>query len=85
MAKIVKAPRTKRAKIRRPRKAQPERVTVHGRDEVVVISADEFRPIKGDLTGEVLIAAMQASPDHEFDIEPKRIAMPVRNPPAETS
>ena len=56
----------------------PQRVTVHGRDEVVVISAEEFRRLKGDLTGEALIAAMQASPHRDVDIEPRRTAMPVR-------
>jgi PHD/YefM family antitoxin component YafN of YafNO toxin-antitoxin module len=58
--------------------ARPQRVTVHGRDEVVVISAEEFRRLKGDLTGEALIAAMQASPHRDIDIEPGRTAMPVR-------
>src|SRR5665647_3911229 len=48
--------------VRRVRSDGPQRVTVHGRDEVVVISAEEFRRLKGDLTGEALIAAMQASP-----------------------
>jgi prevent-host-death family protein len=56
----------------------PQHVTVHGRDEVVVISADEFRRLKGDLTGEVLIAAMQASPHRDVEIEPRRAEMPVR-------
>jgi prevent-host-death family protein len=64
--------------VRRVHSEGPQRVTVHGRDEVVVISADEFRRLKGDLTGEALIAAMQASPYREFDIEPARTAMPVR-------
>src|SRR5882762_2405849 len=64
--------------VRRVHSEGLQRVTVHGRDEVVVISADEFRRLKGDLTGEALIAAMQASPDRGFDIEPKRTAMPVR-------
>ena len=53
-------------------------MTVHGRDEVVVISAEEFRRLKGDLTGEALIAAMQASPHRDIEIEPKRAPMPVR-------
>jgi len=44
----------------------------------VVISAEEFRRLKGDLTGEALIAAMQASPHRDIDIEPGRTAMPVR-------
>ncbi len=53
-------------------------MTVHGREEVVVVSAEEFRRLKGDQTGEVLIAAMQASPHREIDIEPSRTPMPVR-------
>jgi prevent-host-death family protein len=64
--------------VRRVRSEGPQRVTVHGRDEVVVISAEEFRRLKGDLTGEALIAAMQASPYRDIDIEPARMPMPVR-------
>ncbi len=64
--------------VRRVRSEGPQRVTVHGRDEVVVISAEEFRRLKGDLTGEALIAAMQASPHRDIDIEPKRAPMSVR-------
>jgi prevent-host-death family protein len=64
--------------VRRVHSEGPQRVTVHGRDEVVVISADEFRRLKGDITGAALIAAMQASPDRGLDIAPKRAAMPVR-------
>ena len=64
--------------VRRVRSEGPQHVTVHGRDEVVVISAAEFRRLKGDPTGEALIAAMQASPHRDIDIEPQRAAMPVR-------
>src|ERR1700689_3939484 len=64
--------------VRRVRSEGPQHVTVHGRDEVVVISAEEFRRLKGDLTGEALIAAMQASPHPDIEIEPKRAPMPVR-------
>jgi prevent-host-death family protein len=64
--------------VRRVHSEGPQHVTVHGRDEVVVISADEFRRLKGELTGEALIAAMQASPHRDIDIEPKRAPMPVR-------
>ena len=56
----------------------PQHVTVHGRDEVVVVSAEEFRRLKGDRSGEALIAVMQASPYRDIDIEPKRAPMPVR-------
>src|SRR5450631_3558768 len=64
--------------VRRVRSEGPQHVTVHGRDEVVVIAAEEFRRLKGDLTGAALIAAMQASPHQDIDIEPKRAPMPVR-------
>jgi prevent-host-death family protein len=64
--------------VRRVRSDGPQRVTVHGRDEVVVISAEEFRRLKGDLNGKALIAAMQASPHRDIDIEPKRAVMSVR-------
>jgi prevent-host-death family protein len=64
--------------VRRVRSDGPQRVTVHGRDEVVVIAAEEFRRLKGDPTGKVLIAAMQASPHPDIDIEPRRMPMPVR-------
>jgi prevent-host-death family protein len=65
--------------VRRVRTEGPQHVTVHGRDEVVVIAAEEFRRLKGDLTGEVLVAAMQASPYREIDIEPTRSRLPVRD------
>lgn len=64
--------------VRRVRSDGPQRVTVHGRDEVVVIAAEEFRRLNGDRTGEALIAAMQASPHRDIDIEPGRSPMPVR-------
>ena len=65
--------------VRRVRSEGPQHVTVHGRDEVVVISAEEFRRLKGDLTGEALIAAMQALPERDIDIEPRRAPLPVRD------
>ena len=64
--------------VRRVRSEGPQHVTVHGRDEVVVISAEEFRRLKGERSGDALIAAMQASPYRDIDIEPKREPMPVR-------
>jgi prevent-host-death family protein len=64
--------------VRRVRSDGPQRVTVHGRDEVVVISAEEFRRLKGDLTGDALIAALQASPLRDIDLTPKRTPMPGR-------
>jgi prevent-host-death family protein len=64
--------------VRRARSEGPQRVTVHGREEVVVVAADEFRRLKGEPTGQALIDAMQSSPHREIEIEPKRMPMPVR-------
>ncbi|MBV8474640.1 MAG: type II toxin-antitoxin system Phd/YefM family antitoxin [Hyphomicrobiales bacterium] len=65
--------------VRRVRSEGPQHVTVHGRDEVVVLSAEEFRRLKGTQTGAALIEAIQASPYRDLEIEPKREAMPVRD------
>lgn len=64
--------------VRRVRSEGPQHVTVHGRDAVVVVSAEEYRRLEGERTGEALIDAMQASPARDVDIEPTREAMPVR-------
>ena len=65
--------------VRRVHSDGPQHVTVHGRDEVVVLSAEEFRRLIGERTGEALIAALQASPYRDLDIEPRRGALPVRD------
>jgi prevent-host-death family protein len=65
--------------VRRVRAEGPQHVTVHGRDEVVVIAAEEFRRMKGDLTGAALVTAMQVSPYPEIDIEARRSRSPVRD------
>lgn len=64
--------------VRRVRSEGPQHVTVHGRDEVVVISAEEFRRLKGNRDGETLIAALQASPHRDIELAPARAVMPVR-------
>ncbi len=64
--------------VRRVQSEGPQHVTVHGREAVVVISAEDFRRLKGELKGDALIAALQASPHRDVDLAPKRTAMPVR-------
>ena len=46
--------------VRRVHSEGPQHVTVHGRDEVVVIAAKEFRRLQGERTGQALIDALQA-------------------------
>jgi prevent-host-death family protein len=64
--------------VRRVHSEGPQHVTVHGRDEVVVVSAQEFRRLKGERSGDAPIATMQASPYRNIDIEFERERMPVR-------
>ena len=65
--------------VRRVRSDGPQHVTVHGRDEVVVVTAEEFCRLKGDRTGAALIAALQESPYRDIDLEPRRERLPVRD------
>ena len=65
--------------VRLARSEGPQHVTVHGRDEVVVVAADEFRRLLGERTGRALIDALQASPCRDLDIEPRRARMRVRD------
>jgi len=64
--------------VRRAHSDGPQHVTLHGRDAVVVVDAEEFDRLKGARTGESLIEALQASPHRHIKIEASRSAMPVR-------
>jgi prevent-host-death family protein len=65
--------------VRRVHSEGPQRVTVHGRDEVVVIAAEEYRRLQGDQMGSALISAIQASPCREVEIAVARGQMPARD------
>ena len=65
--------------VRRARSEGPQHVTVRGREEVVVVAAEEYRRLKGERTGAALVAALQQSPYREIDIEPRRERLPVRD------
>ena len=67
--------------VRKVHSEGPQHVTVHGRDEVVVIAAEEFRRLNGDKTGRSLIRAIQSSPRRDIDLTPSRSTMPVRGVP----
>jgi prevent-host-death family protein len=64
--------------VRKVRSDGPQHVTVHGREEVVVVAAEEFRRLKGGPTGKDLIRVMQASPHRDLQGQPDRSPMPVR-------
>ena len=65
--------------VRRARQDGPQLVTVHGRDEVVVIGADDFRLLAGEPTGRTLVEAMRQSPHRSTNIEPRRVRLSVRD------
>lgn len=64
--------------VRLARSGGPQHVTLHGRDAVVIVDADEFRRLKGARTGQALVDALQASPHREIELAPRRDAMLVR-------
>jgi prevent-host-death family protein len=64
--------------VRKAHSYGPQHVTLHGRDAVVVVDADEFNRLKGARSGELLIEALQSSPHRQVEIEARRAAMPVR-------
>lgn len=65
--------------VRRAKHGGPQHVTVHGREAVVVIAAEDFRRLQGLHSGQSLIDAMRASPHRDVEIAPGRASMPVRD------
>lgn len=65
--------------VRLAKQEGPQHVTVHGREEVVVIGADDFRRLAGERTGQALVDAMQQSPYRSANIDPPRLRMRVRD------
>jgi prevent-host-death family protein len=65
--------------VRRVKSDGPQHVTLHGREQVVVISAEEFRRLKAGESGQALIDVLQSSPYRDLTIEPARNSMPVRD------
>ena len=47
----------------------PQRVSVRGKKEVVIVTADEFRRMKGDVTGQALVDALAKSPLRDLEFE----------------
>lgn len=45
--------------VRNAKTEGPQWITVRGREEVVIVSVEEYRRMKGEPTGELLVKAMQ--------------------------
>ena len=65
--------------VRLARAHQPQRVTVHGRDAVVVVAAEDYDRLRPSLTGEALVEVLRRSPLRDVEIERVSIKMPVRD------
>ncbi len=51
---------------------------MHGREEVIVVSVEEYRRVKGQPTGEALVKLLRDSPSHDITIERVRTRARVR-------
>jgi antitoxin Phd len=64
--------------VRKAKTEGPQRITVHGREEVVIVSVEEYRRVKGQPSGEVLVKLMHDSPLRDVTIERTRTRGRVR-------
>lgn len=64
--------------VRLARERGPQRVTVHGRDAVVVVAAEAYDRLRPPLTGEAVVEALRRSPLGEVGIERLSVGGPVR-------
>jgi prevent-host-death family protein len=60
--------------VRKAKTEGPQRITIHGREEVVVVSVEEYRRVKGQATGQALVDVLQDAPldDVKLDRKPLR-------------
>ncbi|SRR5581483_2336346 len=65
--------------VRMAKREGPQRITVHGREEVVIVSVEEYRRSKGQPTGEALVRLLRNSPLRNVKIERTRTRGPVRD------
>jgi prevent-host-death family protein len=67
--------------VRRAQTEGPQRVTVHGKDAVVILSAADYAKSQpSGRTGADLVAAMQEARKLGLRLKPLRVFLPVRAP-----
>ena len=64
--------------VRKAKTEGPQRITVHGREEVVVVSVEEYRRAKGQPTGEALVKLLHDSPLRDVRMDREGTRSPVR-------
>jgi prevent-host-death family protein len=65
--------------VRQAQRRGPQRVTLHGRDAVVIVRADEFDRLLQPISGRDIVAALATSPLEEVTIERLTVKSPVRD------
>jgi prevent-host-death family protein len=65
--------------VRQARQRGPQRVTVHGRDAVVVVRAEEFDRLRRPTSGRDIVAVLAGSPLAEVDFDRVTLKSPVRD------
>ena len=65
--------------VRQAQQRGPQRVTLHGRDAVVVVRADEFDRMRRPISGRDIVAALATSPLADVDFERMIIKSKVRD------
>lgn len=65
--------------VRLARAHRPRYVTIHGRDAVVVIGAENYDRLRPPLTGAAIVEALRHSPLREVEIECVPIEAPIRD------
>jgi prevent-host-death family protein len=65
--------------VREAQQRGPQRVTLHGKDAVVIVGADEFDRLHRPISGRDIVEALAASPLAEVKFERLTIKSPVRD------
>ncbi|RTL71599.1 MAG: type II toxin-antitoxin system Phd/YefM family antitoxin [Hyphomicrobiales bacterium] len=65
--------------VRRAKEDGPQHVTLHGREEAVILSTAEFQKLKGTLTGAALVDLFRSSPLREVEFGASSVRAPVRD------
>jgi prevent-host-death family protein len=65
--------------VRQAQQRGPQRVTLHGRDAVVVVRADEFDRMRRPISGRDIVAALATSPLAGVEFERTTVKSKVRD------
>src|SRR3954449_10498209 len=65
--------------VREPQQRGPQRVTLHGKDAVVIVGADEFDRLQRPVTGRDIIDALASSPLADVKFERLSVKSKVRD------